>query len=168
MKLIFERADLKTLHFNVNTEYQSYRYKDEYRNRFAGYRYTHVLKLEFESDNDRLGKVVYALANSDIHPDFRISYTVKDPEAAKNELLGRAVKDAKAKAAVLADASDVKLKEIQTIDYSWDELDFEVRPMSDMMLRSEKCMEAGGSYDLDIEPDDIEASDTVTVVWEIV
>ena len=95
-------------------------------------------------------------------------YTVKDPEAAKNELLGRAVKDAKAKAAVLADASDVKLKEIQTIDYSWDELDFEVRPMSDMMLRSEKCMEAGGSYDFDIEPDDIEVSDTVTVVWEIV
>lgn len=24
-----------------------------------------------------------------------------------------------------------------------------------------------GSYDMDIEPDDIEVSDTVTVVWEI-
>lgn len=163
----FKRSDLKTLHFNVNTEYQSYRYKDEYRNRFAGYRFNHVLKLEFVSDNDRLGKIVYALANSDIHPEFHISYTVKDPEAAKNELLGRAVKDAKAKAAVLADASGVKLKEIQTVDYSWGELDFEVHPMSDMMLRTEKCMVTGTSYDMDIEPDDIEVSDTVTVVWEI-
>ena len=25
----------------------------------------------------------------------------------------------------------------------------------------------GGSYDMDIEPDDIEVSDTVTVLWEI-
>jgi hypothetical protein len=25
-----------------------------------------------------------------------------------------------------------------------------------------------GAYDMDIEPDDIEVSDTVTVVWEII
>ena len=29
------------------------------------------------------------------------------------------------------------------------------------------CMAEGSSYDLDIEPDDIDADDTVTVVWEI-
>jgi hypothetical protein len=28
--------------------------------------------------------------------------------------------------------------------------------------------ECDGSFDMDIEPDDIEVSDTVTVVWEIV
>lgn len=27
--------------------------------------------------------------------------------------------------------------------------------------------EDNGSYDLDAEPDDIEVSDTVTVIWEI-
>ena len=36
---------------------------------------------------------------------------------------------------------------------------------------AEECCEAPtaayGSYDMDIEPDDIDASDTVTVVWEI-
>ena len=35
----------------------------------------------------------------------------------------------------------------------------------------EDCMcepcEAGGSYDVNMEPDDIEVSDTVTVIWEI-
>ena len=39
------------------------------------------------------------------------------------------------------------------------------------MLMAEECCEAPtaayGSYDLDIEPDDIEVSDTVTVIWEI-
>ena len=36
-------------------------------------------------------------------------------------------------------------------------------------LLAEKCLAEpmDASYDMDIEPDDIEASDTVTVIWEI-
>ena len=37
-------------------------------------------------------------------------------------------------------------------------------------ILTEKCLAyptADESYDLDIEPDDIDVSDTVTVVWEI-
>ena len=63
----------------------------------------------------------------------------------------------------------VTLKEIQSIDYSWGEIDFEYRPMDGAVL-AERCLAApmaAKSYDLDIEPDDIEVSDTVTVVWEI-
>lgn len=165
----FERNDLKTLNFSVDTEYESYKEKDTYKQRFVGYKFTHVMKVEFESDNDRLGKLLYALAHYSVKPEFRISYTVKDPEAAKNELLGRAVTDAKEKAAVLTQAAGVALKDIQSIDYSWGEIDFTVNPMN-RMLMAEDCYDAptdGGNYDMDIEPDDIEVSDTVTVVWEI-
>lgn len=164
----FERSDLKTLSFNVDTEYESYRDKNnDYKQRFIGYRFNHILKVEFESDNDRLGKILYALANCKVRPEFRISYTVKNPEATKNLLLGKAVADAKEKAAVLTQAAGVALKEIQSIDYSWGEIDFEYSPMRGAMLM--ECCEApmAKSYDLDIEPDDIEVSDTVTVVWEI-
>ena len=39
------------------------------------------------------------------------------------------------------------------------------------MLMAEECCDSAiteaGSYDMDIEPDDIEVSDTVTVIWEI-
>lgn len=59
--------------------------------------------------------------------------TVKDPESAKNKLLGKAVKDAKEKAAVLTSAGDVTLKDIQSIDYSWGEIEFEVSPMNRLM-----------------------------------
>ncbi len=165
----FERSDLKTLNFSVDTEYESYRERETYKQRFVGYRFHHVMKVEFESDNDRLGKILYALANCNVSPEFRISYTVKDPEATKNLLLGKAVTDAKEKAAVLTQAGGVTLKEIQSIDYSWGEIDFEYRPMNGDIL-AERCMAApmaAKSYDLDIEPDDIEVSDTVTVIWEI-
>lgn len=165
----FERFDLKTLRFGVDPEYESYRdKKGDYKQRFAGYRYNHSMKVEFDSDNDRLGKILYALAHCPIRPEFRISYTVKDPEAAKNLLLGKAVADAKEKAAVLSAAGGVLLKDIQSIDYSWGEIDFEYRPMQgDVMLSKCLPMSDSRSYDLDIEPDDIDMTDTVTVVWEI-
>ena len=164
----FERSDLKTLNFSVDTEYESYKDRDgSYKQRFTGYRYRHMLKVEFDSDNERLGKILYALANGKVRPEFRISYTVRDPEATKNTLLGKAVKDAREKASVLTEAAGIGLKDIQSIDYSWGEIDFEYRPMDGGIL-AERCMaEPTAAYSLDIEPDDIEVSDTVTVVWEI-
>ncbi len=166
----FVRADLKTLSFNVDTKYESYRDRNnDYKQRFVGYQYSHIVKVEFDLDNDRLGRVLYALAHCILMPEFEISYTVKDPEATKNLLLGKAVTDAKEKAAVLTEAAGVILKEIQSIDYSWGEIDFVYRPMDGEKLSAaiaEAPLGAPG-YDLDIEPDDINVSDTVTVVWEI-
>lgn len=166
----FEQSDLKTLNFHVDTEYESYKDHGAYKQRLVGYKYHHTMKVEFESDNERLGKVLYALAHCDVQPEFRLSYTVKDPEAAKNELLGKAVTDARVKATVLTQAAGVDLKDIQSIDYSWGQINFEVQPMNRMLMAEECCDSAineVGSYDMDIEPDDIEVSDTVTVVWEI-
>lgn len=164
----FERSDLKTLSFDIETEYEKYYDKCAYKQRFIGYRYYHLMKVEFDSDNERLGRILYALAHCSVNPEFRLSYTVKDAEASKNELLGKAVADAKDKAAVLSAAAGVKLKNIETIDYSWGHIDFEIQPMN-RMLASETCCAsmAGNSYDMDIEPDDIDVSDTVTVIWEI-
>lgn len=165
----FERSDLKTLNFSVDTEYESYKDKGTYKQRLIGYKFYHLMKIEFESDNDRLGRILFALANCPVKPEFSFSFTVRDPEAAKNELLGKAVCDAKEKASVLTQAAGVTLGDIQSIDYSWGQIDLEVRPMNKMLLADECSapMAAAGSYDMDIEPDDIEVSDTVTVLWEI-
>lgn len=163
----FQRSDLKTLSFDIDTEYESYKEKDTYKRRFVGYKYSHTLKVEFESDNARLGKILYALAHSTLHPEFRISYTVKDPEAVKNELLGKAVQDAVAKAGVLSSAAGLKLGEIQNVDYSWGRIDFEIGPMDKCLALAPTCADGGSSYVMDIEPDDIEVQDTVTVIWEI-
>ena len=166
----FERTDLKTLSFGVDTEYESYKDEDVYKRRFVGYRFRHLMKVEFDFDNERLGRILYALAHCPVKPEVRLSYTVKDPETAKNELLSKAVTDAKEKAAVLTRAAGVALKDIQSIDYSWGQIDLEVRPMNRMLLADECCApmaKGAGSYDMDIEPDDVEVSDTVTVLWSI-
>ena len=62
---------------------------------------------------------VTALAHCAVSPEFSIEYTVSNPEAAKNKLLGEAVKDSMSKAGVLAAAAGVTLGDIVNIDYSW-------------------------------------------------
>ena len=162
----YERKELKTLYFNIDTEYESYQDRDKsWKRRFLGYKYVHRMKIEFPADNQRLGRMLYALAHCPLSPEFSIEYTVSDPEASKNELLGKAVKDSLKKASVLAEASDVKLGKIINIDYSWGEIDFVSKPLQEMSLRCCELDESySASYDMDIEPDDIDITDTVTVV----
>ena len=163
----FERSELKTMNFAVDTEYESVMENNVYRNKFVGYRFIHCLKAEFPSDNERLGRILYALAKCPVDPEFQLSYTVSDPGAAKNELLEKAVADAREKAEVLTNAAGIALKEIQSIDYSWDTIEFETHATNRMMLMKDMATSAEGSFDMDIEPDDIAVSDTVTVTWEI-
>lgn len=169
VKLGFKKEELKTLYFNIGTEYESYQESDKsWKRRLIGYEYTHKMKLEFPSDNEMLGKVLLALAQCPGHPEFTIQYTISDPEAAKNELLAKAIEDSKVKANVLSTAAGVSLKDIVTIDYSWGEIDFVTRPVNELMLReccAEPVREKG--IDLDIEADDIDVTDTVTVIWSI-
>lgn len=166
VKLGFEADALKTVSFNVNTKYESY--QDEQKRlqqRFVGYKFVHDLKIEFDADNELLGKVLYALANASITPEFRLQYTVKDVESAKNELLSKAVADSKTKAEVLTKAAGVKIGEILNIDYSWAELELVAQPVR--MLKASPAManDAMGSYQMDITPEDIKVEDSVTVVW---
>ncbi len=165
-KIGFKKEDLKTTYFNVDTKYESYRDKhDNWKEKFLGYEYVHRMKIEFEKDNAILGKVLGVMSKCKGEPEFSIQFTVADPEASKNELLARAVEDSRTKAEVLTKAAGVDLGEIITIDYSWGELDIYSRPIDEV-----KCCSLRDTDDdigFDIEADDIDITDTVTVVWNI-
>ena len=155
--------NLKTTYFSIDSKYKSYHDKNnDYKEKFVGYEYNHSAYIEFDNDNKILGKVLYELAHCDVKVKFDINYTVKDKEKVKNDLLEKAVEDSTTKAKVLAKASGVKLKEILNIDYSWGEIDIYSSPIDDWMV----C-EAKSSYDIDIEADDIDVQDTVTITWII-
>lgn len=164
----FEKNAVTTLSFNIDTDYESYRdHNNDWKKRIKGYKFTHSMKLEFPSDNALLGEVLYALAQCRAQPEFRILYTVKDVESSKNLLLAKAVEDSKGKAEVLAKAAGVELGKVLAIDYSWGEREISSEPV-DRMLTAPTCLATGpASYDIDINPDDIDVTDTVTVVWEI-
>lgn len=155
--------NLKTTHFSIDSKYKSYHDKNnDYKEKFVGYEYNHRAYIEFDNDNKILGRVLYELAHCDVKVKFEINHTVKDKEKVKNDLLEKAVEDSTTKAQVLAKASGVKLKEILSIDYSWGEIEIYSETMNDLMV----C-EAASRYDIDIEADDIDVQDTVTITWII-
>jgi uncharacterized protein YggE len=165
----FSEEDLKTVNFSVDAEYTGYSDKDgNWKQRFVGYRFNQMLKIEFPLDNDKLGQILYALAKSGVKSEFRIQYTVSDPEACRNELLGKAVSDAKEKAAVLAEASGVKLGAIQAIDYSFGTMEIYSEPVNFRSMKvAESCCE-DTAYGMNIVADDIQLDDNVTVSFEII
>ena len=61
----FEKQDLKTTGFNVNSRYNNERDKNgNYKNVFAGFECIHQLKLEFDFDMKKLALVLSALSTS--------------------------------------------------------------------------------------------------------
>jgi len=123
------------------------------------------MKIEFDSDNDRLGNILYALANSSVNPEFSIGYTVKDKEGPKAELISRAIEDARRKADIIASSADLELKVIESIDFGSDDLRFEVSPVRMMYASNES--DSRKSFDVNINPDDIELTENITIVWSI-
>lgn len=163
-----ELKQLKTVKFDIDSEYVGYRDKnDDYRRRFEGYRYTHNMYIQFPNDNAQLGKILYELACCDVNVEFSIRHTVRDIDAAKNKLLEKAVDDSISKANVLAAAAGVSLGEIKSIDYSWAELEIYSEPMVGFMMAETSSLTSSDSFDIDIEADDIDVRDTVTIEWEI-
>ena len=164
----FVREDLKTASFNIHRKTESYRDKhDNWKQRFLGYEYDEDLNFSFKSDNEKLGKILYALSHLSIIPEIHISYFCSNAETVKNQLLELAIKDALKKAEILTAASGVQLCEILDIDYSWIGVTFEsdCAILGQPMKFSESCIE--DKYDVDFEPDDICAGDSVRITFRI-
>ena len=169
-----DQADVKTTSFGIEKAYKAIEEHDtggipdflrNKKKKFDGYRFDHKVKVEFDSDNELLGRILYKLGHSKLNPVFDIAYSIKDKEAAKNRLLEEAIADSKEKAKIIAKAAGINLGEIVEVDYSWGELQF-FRSTVDM-LEADDCYDEDECYPMDINPEDITAEDTVTVVWSI-
>lgn len=164
----FERKELKTSGFEIIRKTEGYRdNNNDYKYRFIGYQYSQKLNFTFKNDNERLGKILYALSHLSVVPSITISYFYSDVESIKNKLLSLAIIDAKQKASLLTNEAGVKLCEILDIDYSWINVSFETSDMrfcQPMMLEDFHAYKA---YDVDFEPDGVQTSDSVRITFRI-
>lgn len=161
----FDRKDLKTTNFNIRTHYENYRDKDNnYKSKFDGYVCEQGLKLEFDFNTDLMSKVLTAIGKAPIEPNLNIQFSIKDKDAVNEELLIRATENAKRKAEILTKALGVTLGDLISIYYNWRELHLYSPTRFNL---EEQSMPMAKLSAPDIEPDDIDVSDTVTFVWEI-
>lgn len=160
------KDELKTVGFNISAKYESVYENGKSRREFRGYELEHRLTVSFGFDNERLGKILFALSECGADPEFDLSYALSEPEKAKNELIASAVRDSAEKAKTLTEAAGVKLGTLVNINYSWADDDFGQRPMGRMML-CKNSFDGSAGADFGITPDDIVLEDSVTVIWEI-
>lgn len=161
----FDKKDIKTSNFNIDSKYDSKRNKDgDYERYFVGYNYNNELSIEFDNDNKKLGKVLYALSKCSSKSEFSIKYKMKDYSEMKELLLERSVADAKKKALIISKAAGVTLREIISIDYSWS--DIKIYHEDNVLYESMDCCESSVKA-IHLQAEDLSTSDTVTVTWEI-
>lgn len=157
----FTKEDIKTRNLSVETEYR-YDQKEQ-TNIFVGYTCRHELVLEFLKDTERLSLVLLKAAESESKPRFDIEYARKDTRSIKNELIKSAVTDSKHKAEILAQACGKFVGDVFEINYSWSDVNVYRRPVSYGRETDIKF----SSFSMDIEPEELSFSETVTVVWEL-
>lgn len=162
----FQKELVKTTNFNVRAEYTSVKDRNgTFHQEFAGYVVTHGLRLQFDLDMKLLSSALSALSSCPAHPQITLSFTVKDVAALNEEMLRSACSNARCKAEILCESSGVSLGDLIAIDYNWGELDIYSHTRYDV---AEECLAAPMcAKSVDIEPEDIDVSDTVTFVWEI-
>ena len=158
----FEPDSAKTSEFEVNT---SYEYKRGTRT-FAGYRVEHRLSVEFAMDVKQISRALTIVARCVACPEIDVAFTVKDATDVREAVLRSATENARRKAEILCAASGKALGELISIDYSWNEI--KLRSNTRELVEVACYAKATPMRPIDIHPEDINASDTVTFVWEIV
>lgn len=161
----FAKEDLKTLSFNVDTEYDSIHDENgRYHREFSGYSCEYRLRLSFDLDSAKLSNTLTAIANSGADAEISITFTVKDPESVSAAMLKSAAENALQKALVLCEAFDASLGDLLSIDYNW--TDINLVSVSTYAMNDQMRGIAMASVP-EFEPEDIKSQDTVTFVWEI-
>lgn len=161
----FKKKELKTTSFNITTKYKSYYDENNnYKSKFDGYVCEQGLKLQFDLDMTVLSRVLTAIAKSNVDPRFNIRFSVKDENAINEELLIKATENARRKAEILVKASRATLGKLISIDYNWKEINVYSNTTYEIEKKNLVMEEANAP---NIEPDDINISDTATFVWEI-
>ena len=164
----FAKEAVKTTRFHVETRYENVQDRQgRYKRVFAGYACCHDLKLSFDFDKKELARALSAIASSGAEAELQIEFTAKDPAKVSEELLTRAAQNAREKAEVLCRASGCRLGALLAIDYNWGELDIVSRTeYTPGDLAQFRMLQVAGSVP-EIEPDDIDVTDTVAFRWEI-
>lgn len=158
----FSKSDLVTTNFSIDTDYESIKNENgDYIRVFKGYVVRNYLKLSFPLDTDRLAQILEHLSSCEANPEVSIHFLLKDDAKLKELLLQDAVADATNKANILAQAAGVRLDDVLSITYDWMDVQYKNR---DLMLTEAVAYSASA---INIEPDVVSASDSVTMIWEI-
>lgn len=161
----FKREEIKTSQLNVqeNGHWRNGEYTD------SGYVAMQHIELKFKRDQQRIGRLMEAFASEQgaealFHFGFALSDEVR--QQASEELIRKAIMDARSKATVIAKTSGVKLGKIRSISYG--QPDFQPVPVYNEMAMNMRMDSAEAKQGVaNMEVREIEMRDDIIVFWDI-
>jgi uncharacterized protein YggE len=156
-------SEIKTSNFQLNKHsvYRRGTAKD------SGYFATQSLSVKFNYSKEKVAKILNNFSESkadyNMHFNFMLSDTLQKQTEIK--LMKLAVKDAKDKATVLANAAGVSIKNIKSIEYGIVEngVSYPMYKTSSSMRADDVGQEAMQGF----TPNDIDENKEVLIVWEL-
>lgn len=157
----------KTVKFDITDhEENEYDEKGHYIGKVCeGFDLEQRVKIDLPIDNLLTNNIVRGVGKFIPGAQINIGYTVQDPRPHQLKMLARAVKDAKEKAEIMADATGCKLGKVVNINYHYSNVTVYSQARN---IHDSKEAFASTTDSLDITPEDLVMSDTVDVTFELV
>lgn len=154
--------DLKTSSYTIEPRHEVRGKGENARNVFVGWLSRHAVRLELPVDRELLNRAFAAITVDDFQASLSVQFEVSDPAAMRTLILEDATRNACRNAETIAKAAGCRLGRALNINYSWSEIHY--RGLHYGLAEAV----ASASRDApDIEPDDVEGSDSVTIVFEL-
>ena len=157
----FDTKQLKSDNFAVHPEYENKQENGSYTRVFCGYAVSHSLSLRFALDTALLAQLLSAVSGCGCDPQLDIRFELENGEALTAAALQDAVAAAKFRAEVLAYSAGTQLLELCEIRHGGGNA-----PMP-LANYSVNLMRAAESAAVDLTPQDMQAEETVTLVWSL-
>lgn len=153
-----ERRLLKTTSFNVRRDS---RYDEKKKKHiFLGFVASHGMRLELPMDRDFLNRAIGHVAESASETSLVISFEVSDKEGLRREALKNAVVEARRSAEILTREAGASLGDVLKMNYGFGD----VRHRSGVMFDADYALSKSTP---DIEPEEVDAEQSVTIEWSI-
>lgn len=155
----FKKDEIKTADFSVGKNIVW----ENSSNVEKGYIARQNISVEFPNSKEKIGAIITSFMNSDNDVRFSFNFILSENREAivKDELLKRAVRDARVRAEIIAAAAKQTIGAVKHISYGLEQQ----RPTYQMAMYKGAPSENDRSLGFDVK--ELSFTDEVTIVWEL-
>ena len=161
----FPEETLRTEDYQISPQYEGRQEDGVYKQVFVGYTCIHRMRIRFDLDRERLGRVIDAVSCCGADAALGIRFTVKDPAPLLDAGLTEAVQSAERKARLLCRAAGSELGELVEIRYQ-PNLPELYSPTS-FSPAVPRMLAKAESLQMDVNPEDVQFSESATLTWAV-
>ncbi len=158
-----EEEAIKSDNLSVNENYTW----DQRERKFEGYIGNLRVSVEQEYTVEKLSSIIETLKSEEFRFGYNISFKLSEKQKSDQleKAINLAVEDAMNKAKIIAGAANIKIGEIQEINFGYS------APTHELLTRSKEVFynveDAGGKMELNLNPQLIQIQKSVGIIWEI-